>query len=78
MNEKSDKKRDEVLEEVLEKAGGVTKLAKTLGVTKAAVCQWRTVPVRHVEKIHARFGIAKRRLLAAHLSVPEPARSAAT
>lgn len=53
--------------EVIRRAGGTIALAEALGVSKGAVSQWRMVPVHHVAKVHALYGISKRRLLEPHI-----------
>lgn len=58
------------LEEALSAAGNATRLAKSLGVSKAAVSQWHAIPIRHVERVSELYRIAKRRLLEPHLAQP--------
>tara|TARA_R110000868_G_scaffold109642_1_gene297897 strand:+ start:131 stop:346 length:216 start_codon:yes stop_codon:yes gene_type:complete len=48
---------DPQLQEVLEKLGGPTALAKRLGIGASAVTQWHRIPPRHMFKIAAITGI---------------------
>ena len=61
------KRRNEALGLAIERAGGVTALAAALGVTKAAVSQWETIPIRHVAVVAKRFRIAREKLLFPHV-----------
>lgn len=61
------KKLDPAFAAAIEKAGSKVNLATALGVSKAAVSQWRAIPIRHVERVNALYGIARRRLLEPHL-----------
>jgi len=45
------RERDAVLTELLSRRGMVTYLAKQLGITKAAVAQWNSIPDWHIPAI---------------------------
>jgi DNA-binding transcriptional regulator YdaS (Cro superfamily) len=48
------------VDEIIEKAGGVGKLAEILGVSHSSVCDWRRserVPVQRAIAIHETLGI---------------------
>jgi DNA-binding transcriptional regulator YdaS (Cro superfamily) len=55
-------KRDPILKEVFEKAGGVSRLARRLGITRQAVSIWRQVPAWHVPRVSAITSIAPNKL----------------
>ena len=40
-----------------EKAGGISNLARHLGIARQAIPQWTEIPIRHVHKIHKVTGI---------------------
>jgi len=46
-----ERERDAVLTELLSRRGMVTYLAKQLGITKAAVAQWYSIPDMHIASI---------------------------
>jgi len=46
-----ERERDAVLTELLRQRGMVTYLAKQLGITKAAVAQWYSIPDMHIASI---------------------------
>jgi DNA-binding transcriptional regulator YdaS (Cro superfamily) len=50
---------EEGLEKAIEKAGGIRPLARLLGISAAAVSQWRQVPSRHVISIERLTGIPR-------------------
>jgi pyruvate kinase len=54
--------RDAALELALSPRLAVTEIAEALGVSRAAVSQWRRVPERHVAVVARITGISKRRL----------------
>jgi pyruvate kinase len=54
--------RDAALELALSPRLAVTEIAEALGVSRAAVSQWRRVPERHVAIVARITGISKRRL----------------
>lgn len=41
-------RRDSALRLAIKRAGGVSALARALGISHVAVSQWRTTPFRHV------------------------------
>jgi len=45
------RERDAVLTELLSRRGMVTYLARELGITKAAVAQWYSIPDMHIASI---------------------------
>ena len=48
--------RDKALTRAIESAGGVTRLAESLGITAAAVAQWTRVPDRRVLAVERATG----------------------
>jgi pyruvate kinase len=54
--------RDAVLELALSERLAVTRIAAAVGVTRAAVSQWRRVPERHLGAVARITGISRRRL----------------
>jgi hypothetical protein len=54
--------RDLILEEALSKREMSAQIAEALGITRAAVSQWRRVPERHLVVVARVTGIPKRRL----------------
>ena len=54
--------RDAALIDVLAAIGSQSELARRLGVSRAAVCHWRRVPLRHLRAIAEMSGIARERL----------------
>jgi DNA-binding transcriptional regulator YdaS (Cro superfamily) len=49
-------KRDTALAHAIEVAGGPTALAKKLGVTPQAICDWKRCPPRRVIAVEAATG----------------------
>jgi len=45
------RERDAVLKAILDKRGMVTFLARELGISKAAVAQWYSIPDQHIQAI---------------------------
>ena len=43
--------RDAIVPLVVRAAGGAAALARKLGVSRAAVGQWRQIPVKHIRKV---------------------------
>ena len=43
-------------------AGGVTKLAKALGIARTAPYQWQQVPTRHIVEIEQITGVPREQL----------------
>jgi pyruvate kinase len=54
--------RDAILEQAFRTRMVVTQIAEALGITRAAVSQWRRVPERHLVVVARVTGIPKRRL----------------
>ena len=54
--------RDPILEEAFRQRLAVTEIARAIGITRAAVSQWRRVPERHVAAVARLTKIPKRRL----------------
>jgi len=52
----------EALNEAIKAAGTVAKLARHLGVTRSAICQWKRVPADRVLEVEALTGISRHRL----------------
>ena len=50
------KKRDVALQHAIKVAGGVSALAKTLGINKQAVSSWRRCPPRRATAVEAATG----------------------
>jgi len=57
----------------IEKAGGVSALARICGVTAAAVSQWKRVPQRYVPLIEAALGPLLATPISPPAAVPTPA-----
>jgi DNA-binding transcriptional regulator YdaS (Cro superfamily) len=51
---------DSALVQVLEAAGGPSRVAEHLGLVPSAVTQWSRVPARHVPRLEALTGIPGR------------------
>ncbi|PZW45688.1 pyruvate kinase [Humitalea rosea] len=49
--------RDPALEDILARRGAVTRIAGALGISTAAVSQWRRVPAERVEEVSRLFGL---------------------
>jgi DNA-binding transcriptional regulator YdaS (Cro superfamily) len=47
------------LTEATQRAGGQARLAKLLGVTRQAVCQWKRVPADRVREIERLTGVPR-------------------
>jgi DNA-binding transcriptional regulator YdaS (Cro superfamily) len=54
--------RNPALIEALVIIGGVSALARELGVTRAAVSQWHQVPFRHLKDISRLSGVSRAKL----------------
>jgi len=54
------RRRDPGLELALRTRMAVTEIAEALGVSRAAVSQWRRVPAKHVATVARMTGISKR------------------
>ena len=54
--------RDAALELALSPRMAVTEIAEALGVSRAAVSQWRRVPEKHLAIVARLTGISRRRL----------------
>ena len=54
--------RDAILEEALRTRMAVTQIAETLGISRAAVSQWKRVPEKHLPVVARITRISKRRL----------------
>ena len=54
--------RDAILEEALRTRMAVTQIAETIGISRAAVSQWKRVPERHLAVVAKITRISKRRL----------------
>lgn len=50
------------LEKVIAHAGNRARLAALLGVSRAAVCMWRHVPLHHLASVEKITGIPRREL----------------
>ena len=55
-------KRDESLEELLSRRGMVTKLAEGLGISTAAVSQWRRIPQDRIDDVERITGVTREKL----------------
>lgn len=51
--------RPTIIEEVIAKAGGVSKLAEALGIAAPSVSQWRRIPVERVLILEQLTGISR-------------------
>lgn len=65
--------RDPILELALRPRMAVTQIAAAIGVTTAAVSQWRRVPERHLAVVAKITRISKRRLRPDLYPAREPA-----
>jgi DNA-binding transcriptional regulator YdaS (Cro superfamily) len=54
--------RDQALIDALALVGGVSALARELGITRAAVSQWYCVPFRHLRDISRLTGMPRAKL----------------
>jgi DNA-binding transcriptional regulator YdaS (Cro superfamily) len=54
--------RDSGLDEIYAIHGLAAKIARELGISRAAVCAWRKVPIRHLREVARISGIPKERL----------------
>ena len=54
--------RDPILELALRRRLAVTEIADAIGISRAAVSQWRRVPERHLAAVAKITRISKRRL----------------
>lgn len=57
--------------ELVKRAGGTTKLAAALGITKNAPYQWRKIPPKHVPEISRIFNIPRHELRGDLWEAPE-------
>ena len=60
-----------ITQQAIDAAGGVTALARALGINPEAVSQWRKIPVQRVPAVSAITGIP-RHALCPKLWGPEP------
>jgi DNA-binding transcriptional regulator YdaS (Cro superfamily) len=65
--------RDPALEQALNTRMAVTEIAETLGISRAAVSQWRRVPEKHLAVVARITRISKRRLRPDLYPAREPA-----
>jgi hypothetical protein len=56
------KHRDPALNEIYAIHGLASKLARELGISRAAVCAWQKVPIRHLREVARISGIPKAKL----------------
>ncbi len=70
-------KRDASLVIAIERIGGISQLARALGLSQPTVSVWRRVPSHRVIEIEALTGISRRILRPDLYDVPEPASVAA-
>jgi len=56
------KHRDLGLNEIYAVHGLASKLARELGISRAAVCAWQKVPIRHLREVSRISGISKAKL----------------
>lgn len=56
------KHRDQVLVAIHATHGLPARIARELGVTRAAVCSWKRIPLRHLKEVSRITGIAKSQL----------------
>jgi hypothetical protein len=56
------KKRSYILTEVFQASGNAAKLAQHLGISRAAVCNWKQVPIKHLRTIVQFTGLPRERL----------------
>jgi hypothetical protein len=61
-NPQLERDRDEVLRELMDRRGMCTFLARELGISKAAVAQWYSIPEQHVQAISRLLDIPQYRL----------------
>ena len=64
-------KRDEGLSKAIAAAGGITALARLLGLRQPSVSGWRRIPVNRVFQIEAITGLNRRILRPDLFDVPE-------
>ena len=50
------------LQEAVKRAGGVAKLAKAIGLTRAAIYLWKRVPAERVIKVEKASGVKREKL----------------
>lgn len=62
---------------VLDKVGGHAKLASMIGVTRAAVHQWRCIPLDRVLEIEEATGVPREKLRPDVFAAPRPKRGKA-
>ena len=56
------KSRSGALEAVLQETGTLAKLAKQLGISRAAISQWQEVPVHRVLEVEKITGVSRYQL----------------
>lgn len=56
------KNRDRILHEIHAVHGLAAKIARELGISRAAVCAWKKVPIRHLKAVARISGIPKAKL----------------
>ena len=54
--------KDPAIFEAIERAGGVGRLARAVGVSQPAISQWRRVPAERVLAVEAATGVPRERL----------------
>jgi DNA-binding transcriptional regulator YdaS (Cro superfamily) len=55
-------RRDPALLDALMALGSQSELARRLGISRAAVCHWRRVPLRHLRRVEELTSIPRARL----------------
>ena len=63
--------RDRGLLAAITQAGGISRLARLLGLTQPTVSVWKRVPAHHVIDVEALTGISRRQLRPDLYDVPE-------
>lgn len=56
------KQRDPILHEIHASYGLPAQIARELEITRAAVCSWRKIPLKHLRQVARITGIEKERL----------------
>ena len=64
--------RDEALQRVLSQRRATTRIAMALGVSRAAVSQWKQVPQQHLGLVAAIFGTTRQKLRPDLYAPPKP------
>jgi DNA-binding transcriptional regulator YdaS (Cro superfamily) len=57
-----DMKKDPALIDLIVRAGSMSDLGRSLGVSRSAVHYWRQVPIRHILAIEKIYGIPRQAL----------------